>query len=469
MDDPETLLALLDSSHDKLVVLDEEGTCVYANAALDRLLGYHPDEFVGDDALSYVHPDDLERVRDAFEGVVAGDGERTADLEYRYRRADGSWVWLESRLSNRASDTIGGYLVSSRDVTDRKRAAERLRESERRLEQVAANTDEVLWMFTGDWSELLFVNDAYEDLWGMRVADLEEDATRFLDGVHPEDRDRVVAAMERLSAGEPVDLEYRVNPGLDFRRWVWVQGAPVVEDGEVTRVVGFARDVTDRRRRERQLQVIDNLLRHNLRNDMNVVLGHAEQCADEVAPPVAARLETIARTGRGLLETAEKERDIVEVLSANRRPERLDMVAILEGVLEDVREAHPDVDVDATVPPQATALALPGVRRAVFELVENAVDHAESDPSIRVVLETTDESVEIAIRDANPPIPDNEVGPLFADGPPSDVYHGTGLGLWLAYWIVDRSDGDISFERTTDGEGNLVRLSFDRDVDCPEG
>jgi len=127
-------------------------------------------------------------------------------------------------------------------------------ETEQRLRTIAENSNDVLWMFTADWNELLFVNSPYETVWGRSTEELGSDPSSFLDGVHPDDRERVRAAMDRLSAGESIDIEYRVNAAEDFSRWVWVQGDPVFEGGEVTRVVGFARDVTDWKARERELE-----------------------------------------------------------------------------------------------------------------------------------------------------------------------------------------------------------------------
>lgn len=123
------------------------------------------------------------------------------------------------------------------------------------LEILAETSQDVLWMFDRDWSELRFVNSAVEDLFGIRPAELASNATRFLEAIHPEDRTKTRAAMERLSGGESVELEYRVNPEEGFERWAWVFGEPVFDsDGDVTAVAGFARDVTAWKRRETELE-----------------------------------------------------------------------------------------------------------------------------------------------------------------------------------------------------------------------
>jgi len=141
------------------------------------------------------------------------------------------------------------------DLTEREERERRLQKNDAILTQLTETTDDVFWLFDADFTEIQFVNDAYEEVWGRSVADLEEDAMDFLEGVHPEDREMVVGAVEQLRNGEPSNREYRVNPEEDFERWVWVRGDPILDEGgEVERVAGFARDITERKEREQRLE-----------------------------------------------------------------------------------------------------------------------------------------------------------------------------------------------------------------------
>ena len=114
-------------------------------------------------------------------------------------------------------------LVESRQRRDS--LAETVRDFSRLFDQ----TEDVFWMYTADWADVVFVNATYEEVWGQPVSRLESDPRAFLEATHPEDRERVSAAIERLSAGSSVDLEFRVNPRESFERWVWVQGAPITD------------------------------------------------------------------------------------------------------------------------------------------------------------------------------------------------------------------------------------------------
>jgi PAS domain S-box-containing protein len=459
--------ALLDHTLDIVVVLDADGRFRYANTAVERVLGYDPSQLDGVNALAHIHPDDRPAVVGKFQRLVAAaddpDEALLTPIEFRYRAADGSWVWLSAQMSNEPALGSDEYVVSCRDVTARREAERERRRTSERLAHIAEHTNDVLWMFSGDWSELLFINSAYETLWGRSVDDLDDDPTDFLRGVHPADRETVRQRMAQVSAGTPVDVEYRVNAETGYQTWVWVQGHPITDrDGEVSEVVGFARDITDRHERERQLLVIDRLLRHNLRNEMNLVLGHAAQARDRGGAAVEPDLEEIRRTGDRLLRTVEKERDIVALLTTDAQPGSVDLVTTVETLADRMRETYPDATFELTLPEAATVRAVPRLSLAVSELLENAVEHADTDsPTVSVTVTVDAETVTLAVADDCPPIPVQEIRVLQGERDVQSVYHGSGLGLWLVHWAVKRSGGSLAFETSAE-TGNTVLVTLDR-------
>ncbi|MFP8957338.1 ATP-binding protein [Natrialbaceae archaeon A-CW3] len=128
------------------------------------------------------------------------------------------------------------------------------------MQELADRSNDVVWMYSADWSDLFFVNAAVEPIFGLTPSQLHADPTRFLDAVHPDDREQVERTMNRLSAGEPAEIEFRVNETEEYRRWVWVQAEPILDQNDaVDRVAGFVRDVTDRKERERTLQALNEV------------------------------------------------------------------------------------------------------------------------------------------------------------------------------------------------------------------
>ncbi|MFB6154666.1 MAG: histidine kinase N-terminal 7TM domain-containing protein [Haloferacaceae archaeon] len=130
--------ALIENSSDLITVLDSDGVYTYVSPSSRRILDYEPDALVGDSAFEAIHPDDREDVRQTFEEAVENP-DRTPTAEYRIRRNDGAWRWLESRGRNLLSDSaVEGFVVNSRDVTERKRRESRLRRQNERLDAFAS-------------------------------------------------------------------------------------------------------------------------------------------------------------------------------------------------------------------------------------------------------------------------------------------------------------------------------------------
>lgn len=132
-----TLETLPLHSTDLLTLLDEQGVIHYESPAIERLYGYEQDELVGKPVADYFHPDDRQRVMEAFGAVIEGEAHHTESVEYRHLMADDSYRWVESVASSNPTPE-GLYVVNSRDISERK---ERERELAAARQQAAAERD----------------------------------------------------------------------------------------------------------------------------------------------------------------------------------------------------------------------------------------------------------------------------------------------------------------------------------------
>ncbi len=141
------------------------------------------------------------------------------------------------------------------DAVEQHHARRAVRTAEQKLSQLSEHTDDVFFMFDADWTELLFVNSAYEEVWGGSITALRENPQSFLERIHHRDREQVRRSMDRVSNGNADEIEYRILRPDGERRWIRAETRPVFDDADtVSRIVGFARDITDRKRRERELK-----------------------------------------------------------------------------------------------------------------------------------------------------------------------------------------------------------------------
>ena len=163
--------------------------------------------------------------------------------------------------------------------------------AQQRLVELAENTDRVLFSVSGDWSELLFVSSAYEDIWGRSSAALRDDPTDFLNAIHPDDRTQVREAMEAASNGDSMNIEYRLQSEDTHPRWLRTRAEPITdESGTIQHIAGFTADITETRRyrdrRERQRQTIVKLA-----TDDAIVAGDFESALSRITETAADVLD----------------------------------------------------------------------------------------------------------------------------------------------------------------------------------
>lgn len=125
---------LVERSTDIITVLDDEGRFTYQSPSVEHILGYEPEDVLGEEVFEYVHPDHRERVRTEFEKAIENPNE-TPVVEYKLLDANGEWRWLESRGNNQLDNpAVEGIIVNSRDITRRREYEQQLKTQRDNLE-----------------------------------------------------------------------------------------------------------------------------------------------------------------------------------------------------------------------------------------------------------------------------------------------------------------------------------------------
>lgn len=300
----------------------------------------------------------------------------------------------------------------------------------------------------GEDNPVVYMNEQFEKLSGYDESEFLGRDCRLLQGpeTDPKSPRKLRAAID---AERPVSVDiinYRKN-GQKF--WNKVDVAPIRDDeGSVTNYVGFQTDITERKIRERRLEVLNRVLSHNLRNKMNVIEGHVallrEQYEDGQQPESLQKIGKAATEVIGLANTV---REIDHTLS-----DQSDTVVALDEALDQLvsafQDRYPDATFDLTVPSdEPYEVAVSGIMTAIEEAVENAVEHNESpEPVVEIrVSRDSRDWIDVEVEDDGPGIPEQEVRVL-KQGETSLV-HADRLGLWLIYWVISRAGGDFSVER----------------------
>lgn len=222
-------------------------------------------------------------------------------------------------------------------------------------------------------------------------------------------------------------------------------------------------DITTEREREQRLAVLNRVLRHNLRNDLNVVQGFIEIAQERADDPELKRyLDTADQNTQAVLQLGEKARDIERVVgSEDRDPTTIVLLTTLETIRTELLTEHPEATITLDVPPELTLQADELLVDRVFRnLLANAVEHGGGEVKVkaRVADRTTEPHVFVTVTDTGPGIPEHELDALEALEETA-LEHGSGLGLWLVKWGVGAFGGTVSFDTT---DGTTVTLTLPR-------
>ncbi len=289
-----------------------------------------------------------------------------------------------------------------------------------------------------------------------RISDVNAAACRLF-GVSAED---VVGETLQSLLPEVVDSGDVYEEGgyvIDFPESSTVveSSATVMADdqgAELGRTVIFT-DITDERLRQQRIQVLNRVLRHNIRNELTPAVGYVDMLADpdldgkreEYGDNVKHQLDKLSRLGdkAGQIETILNRDSTVEETT------RLEEVVEEAVKSVDVPEDGPEVTVE--VDSEVVSRVAPGLLKPVVEeLVSNAVEHAEAS-EVKVYYDG--DGRKLSVEDDGWGIDETELRVL-KRGEETDLEHGSGLGLWLVKWGIDQFDGVLDFE--VDPEGTRI-------------
>jgi len=300
---------LVDSMPELVWVSGVDKRCIYVNRQWLDFTGRSLMQELGDGWTDRVHPDDHERRCDMYRSSL--DRREVFSMEYRLRRRDGSYRWLldTGRPWFLADGEFAGYVGSATDITERKRGAEALHESEERFQLVAGAIDGVFRLMEINPQRMLYVSPAFERFWGVPVQDLYNDPHLWTTLIHPEDRDKVERILFSWNTGERTDydVEYRLQGRDGIARWIHDRGAAICDDaGKPIRLSGMAEDITGRKQIEEEREQLQRQLylarkmvavghlaggvAHDFNNILASILGYTGLALTRLVPDKQSKL-----------------------------------------------------------------------------------------------------------------------------------------------------------------------------------
>ncbi len=453
---------------------------------LDRLFGLPPGKTVRslEKFVELVHPDDRDEVIERCRRCK--DHGADFAMEFRVVWPDGSIHWLDDhgRTFVDAAGEPASMTGACVDITERKLAEERMHEIDERAAFVRKASGVGFW-----YCDLPF--DVLE--WDEQVKEhfhLPPDALvtieSFYDRIHPDDRERTRAAIDKsIATREPYDVCYRtVHPRTGAEKWIRAIGRTFyAADGTPRRFDGVTLNVTDQKKVEEQLHDADRrkdeflaLLAHELRNPLAPLrnglqvmrlAGSSGEAADETRAMMERQLAHMVRLIDDLLD--------VTRISRNKMELRRERVLLTDVVSSAVETARPAIDAAG----HELLVALPSapvylnadlmrLAQVLSNLLTNAAKYTEERGRIWLSATLNSGEVVVAVRDTGIGIPAQSLPTIFdmfsqADRSMERTRGGLGIGLALVKGLVEMHGGCVTAESGGDGQGSTFTVTLPRE------
>ena len=448
----ERFQGITENSFDIIYRIDTDGEFTYVSGSVDRVLGYDPEAVVGTNFAEYLtDPTDAEAF-ETFERLLAGDPVQGIELRYDHR--DGHSVAIEVNATPLTTDgEVTAIQGVGRDITERKERQAELRIRTRAME--AAEVPITMADATRRDNPIIYANDAFERVTGYTKDQITGNNCRVLQGPGT-DPEGVATLRAGIDANQPVTaqlLNYR-RDGTPF--WNRITVTPIEDEtGTVIRYLGFQEDVTAQERTIRLVELLNRVLRHNLRNELTVIEGYTDFIGDQ---PADTDVQAgIRRPLARLVSLSERARELEQFSKTEPEPVRLCPRTLLESAADVHRDQSPDVTIETDVDVERDICAGRELERAVDELVTNAITHGAGElTTVSLGAREGDDCIVVTVRDDGPGIPDHELS-VIERGQETQLKHGKGLGLWLVNWIVTQYGGSFDLDLAVDG-GTVATL-----------
>jgi PAS domain S-box-containing protein len=443
-----------ESAGHAVYITDADGTIEYVNPAFEEMTGYDASEAIGErPALLDAGEMDSAHFDNLWETISAGD---VWEEEILNERKDGERYHAYQTIAPVTDDTGSPdkFVAIQSDITQRVEAEQRLET----FRDIVERIDDPIMLQDLD-GKFQLVNEGLTTYADHSKAELMgETESLFMD---EESATRIEARKEQVLQQERA-VQYTISPDFpetDAETFSTVRYPYYETDGTLAGTIAICRNVTDLESREEQLQVMDRVLRHNLRNDMTTIGMFAQRLADSLSGELSSNAERIHKTSRKVNQMIEKQRKITKFLTKDPRVQSIDLARLVDTVVRRLSDQYPQADISYSTPNECTVRATMDLEEAVIELAENAIVHSDQDsPNVRVDLDCSGEAT-LVITDDGPGIPEMDRQVLAHGTGLEQLYHGSGIGLWLVHLIVTHSEGTVSVE-DNDPRGTVVTIQF---------
>jgi len=468
---------LVQNASDICALFDSDGRISYVSPAVERILGYRPEELVGQPGNAVLHPKDKHTMKADLERWL-NNSDQTTTGRYRYRHKDGSWRNLESIANNCLEHpSIRAIIVNSRDITERQKLEEELRHGEERYRLLVQSSSDMIVLMDQD-STVHYVSPTAERILGYKPEELL--GQTGLDFHHPEDKAGMLAAVNRCirNPGEPVLAQYRFRHKDGSWRWLESIANNCLDHPPIRAIVVNTRDITERKKMEDTLEKTAQLeslgilcggIAHDFNNILTAVLTNISMARmygelEEDIEKMLADAEKASLRGKGLTQ------QLLTFAKGGEPIKRAVSVATLLKDTIDFALSGSNARCEHDLPEDLWPIEAD--EGQIGQVIQNVILNADQAMPGGGVIQVLAENVTVTEHDPLPLKPGQHVKVTIVDqgiGIPEEhlpkIYDpffttkqkGSGLGLSSSFSIVRRHKGALRVESGL-GRGTKVHI-----------
>ncbi len=469
---------LINSILDVIAEIDLDGTFTYISPRVYDMFGYLPEEVIGNQFFSYIHPDDMELVFQTFQRVK--EGEEQFSREYRFRHKKGHYVYVFAKGSlvkiNNKTKIIGVL----RDVTEFKEGEQKLKKSEENYRLLFNQIPDFIYVTDTD-GKLIDINQSLLDRMGLVQEGYRGlNSLDFFAGDNYEELTQTVNLVRKGKEVKGVEFKAKTPQGEIYE--YEINSVPIIEEGEVKKVLNIAHDITDRKKIERELIEINQLktellerTSHELKTPLISIKGftdllldlHKEKFDNEILSilgEVKLGTEQLGIIINKLLETS-----LLDSGKIQFKPSEEDLSFLIRFCVKNFRGLAKTRNhfISLDIPNSMTLnFEKEKIYEVISHLVINAIKYSPPYGEIKIQTEKTNDFVIVSVQDHGIGLSEDEQKKIFKRFGKIERYgqgwdigiEGTGMGLYTSKKIVELHGGEIWVE--SEGRNKGAKFYF---------
>ncbi|WP_158599215.1 PAS domain S-box protein [Methanohalophilus sp. RSK] len=482
--------AVTENSHDAIFI-QKDNKLLFVNDTVCKLVGYTKDELYEMSDWDLIHPDDRERLQNyALRRASGKDVPSTYEVKVFTKSGDTLYVEFAMTSINYKGEYAA--LCSARDVTERKKMEEEIKDKLNQIELINANVPNVIWKSDIDKNGNFintYISEAVDKLLALPPNTINNQWDKYFSYIKPQYMDGVMDAFTQAIArpGETISREYEVKKADGTDAWFYSSGKVFNHNGRL-QVYGNTIDITERKKVEKALiqskvlaeeasktksEFLANMS-HELRTPLNSIIGFSQVLSDEKFGDLNERqskyIFNVLKGGNHLLELINNILDISKLESGNMdyMPEVLNVPDTIEDtiVLVQPMAEKKSINLEHTLEPENLEINADRMKfkEIMYNLLSNAIKFTPQKGEVKVNLKVIDDQIHVSVSDNGTGIPKEKHEEIFdpfrqADSSSTRTYGGTGLGLALVKKYVEMHGGDIWLDSEV-GKGSTFTFTI---------